>query len=80
MYEELNGSSLKNPGWPPSMDANKDVWGMSGCHYEGNPDGAGLFECDVDPQSDQQFECNAGFTDDTFVPRLRCTIPAANGA
>ncbi|KAI0977646.1 hypothetical protein F4678DRAFT_20719 [Xylaria arbuscula] len=87
VYGKSSGNGLKNPGWPPSMDSRKDVWGRSGYHYEGNSKGAGQlqcdgvprFQCDVDPQSDQQLDCadlTGLFSDDTFVPRVRCTIPA----
>ncbi|KAI5922256.1 pectate lyase superfamily protein-domain-containing protein [Camillea tinctor] len=79
-------TGLNNLGWPPSMSADVDVWGHSGCRYIGNEDGAGDFECDdverfacqVDSQSNEEFECNEDFPFllRTFVPRVRCWIAA----
>ncbi|KAI1424015.1 pectin lyase fold/virulence factor [Xylaria sp. FL1777] len=76
---------LGNPGWPPDMTPNKDIWGHSGCTYAGNDDGpgglicddTGLIVCEADPQSGQELDCN----EDpsliiAFVWRLRCTFAA----
>ncbi|KAI8623454.1 hypothetical protein F5Y19DRAFT_458390 [Xylariaceae sp. FL1651] len=87
VYEVESDGGLKNPGWPPTMTANVDVWGRKNCKYTGNSNGAGQFQCDgvpqfqcvVDPQSDKQIDCPTTFTDDTYVPRVRCTIPGTNG-
>ncbi len=83
VYETLVDSGLNDPGWPPTDDPDTDIFGRSGCHYTGNDNGAGQFECDgvprfqctVDPQSDQQIECDDVFTTDTYIPRVRCAIP-----
>ncbi|KAI1755067.1 pectin lyase fold/virulence factor [Xylaria castorea] len=87
VYNEISDRGLSNPGWPSSMDPGKDIWGRSGCRYIGNDDGPGQFECDSgvprfqcdeDPQSNEQIDCDddAPFLFITVVPRVRCTIPA----
>ncbi|KAH7311222.1 pectate lyase superfamily protein-domain-containing protein [Stachybotrys elegans] len=39
-----NNRPLTNPGWPVSMQADKDIWGRSACRYIENRDGPGEFE------------------------------------
>ncbi|GAP87899.2 hypothetical protein SAMD00023353_1601050 [Rosellinia necatrix] len=91
-YSELEfDRGLADPGWPPSMAADEDVWGRAGCRYVGDDGGGGgalecdgvpRFPCRVDPQSAEQLECNANvpFLFVTFVPRVQCFFPGGDGA
>ncbi|KAI0456739.1 hypothetical protein F5B21DRAFT_502036 [Xylaria acuta] len=42
--------------------------------------GVSRFQCDMDPQSNEQIDCDADapFLFVTFVPKVRCTIPGAD--
>ncbi|KEY63859.1 hypothetical protein S7711_10046 [Stachybotrys chartarum IBT 7711] len=76
---------VRDPGYPPSMEADEDVWGRSGCRYIGNDDEPGDFQCDGvdrfrcerDSQFDETLSCSGvGYVSD-YRPRVRCRLPAS---
>lgn len=69
--------------WPPSLSADKDVWGHSNCKYTANGDKPGSFECDGVARVDCQdyhgsntANCGDGvIVNDTYYPKVICTLP-----
>lgn len=78
--EETRELNQNNPGFPPSMTSDRDVWGHKGCKYIGNTDAPGTLECDGVPKiqcekfTPESLTCHFVLEDVDYDGSVVCTL------